>query len=294
MFVFAGGSFVPEFLQTQASGERSLIRTLSQSLLGPLVISAASIGAALTVLGGYLSKAAPAIRAPLDVALDVDNYFREFPRAHIPRARIFARYVALLEHIAELGYDRVVVVAHSQGTVITADLLRWLAHGRKMGDEDQRRRMLSELIDRDLRLLTLGCPLRQLYAARFPTLYRWTVAGINGRYGPLAKELGANQWVNAYTSGDYVGRWLWTADSESKAPIGQPLMESIKPPHLMRSSVYDLLSEVPDPDVTEVEACLGVGAHTHYFDADQRVVGRLLDYLVDAQHSLRANDQRDA
>jgi hypothetical protein len=67
---------------------------LSKVWLAPLVFGAAGLAAALSLLGGLLSRYAPAVRAPLDVALDVDNYFREFPRKQIPRARIFARYVA--------------------------------------------------------------------------------------------------------------------------------------------------------------------------------------------------------
>jgi predicted alpha/beta hydrolase family esterase len=79
-----------------------------------------------SVLGGLLSRYLAALRAPLDIALDVDNHFREFPRAAIPRARIFSRYAALLRHVVEQGHDRIVIVAHSQGTVISAELLRYL------------------------------------------------------------------------------------------------------------------------------------------------------------------------
>lgn len=53
----------------------------------------------LTALGGLLSRLAPGLRAPLDVALDVDNCWRGFPRIAIPRARIFVRYAALLGHV---------------------------------------------------------------------------------------------------------------------------------------------------------------------------------------------------
>ena len=37
-----------------------------------------------------------AAAALVDIALDVDNYFREFPRRHIPRARMFSRFHALV------------------------------------------------------------------------------------------------------------------------------------------------------------------------------------------------------
>ena len=96
------------------------------------MFGAAGLVAALSLLGGVLSRYAPAVRAPLDVALDVDNYFREFPRKQIPRARIFARYVALLEHVAAQGCDRIVIVAHSQGCVISVETLRWLREARRL------------------------------------------------------------------------------------------------------------------------------------------------------------------
>ena len=64
----------------------------SQDALGPLtlVLAAASATAALTLLGGLLSRYLPGLRAPLDIALDVDSHFREFPRKGIPRSRIFS------------------------------------------------------------------------------------------------------------------------------------------------------------------------------------------------------------
>ena len=51
----------------------------SQTLFTPLqaaVFSAAGIGAALSALGGLLSRRIPPLRAPLDAAMDVDNHFR--------------------------------------------------------------------------------------------------------------------------------------------------------------------------------------------------------------------------
>jgi hypothetical protein len=186
---------------------------VSEQVLKPLVLSAATAAAALSAFGGVLSRYVPWLRLPLDVALDVDNHFREFPRNAIPRARIFSRYVALLEHLAAQKYDRIVIVAHSQGTVISAELLRYLQHRAQWqadaGIDDRVTRLWPRLQGR-IHLLTAGCPLRQLYAERFPLLYAWvgrTTAP--GSSGPLASDVGANRWVNLYTTGDYVGRWLW-------------------------------------------------------------------------------------
>ena len=67
----------------------AVVSGATQMLFNPLqalVFSAAGVGAALSVLGGQLSRRIPSLRGPLDVALDVDNHFREFPRTNIPRA----------------------------------------------------------------------------------------------------------------------------------------------------------------------------------------------------------------
>ena len=218
----------------------------SRTLLAPLVLGAAGLATALSLLGGLLSRYVPAVRAPLDVALDVDNYFREFPRKQIPRARIFARYVALLEHIAAQGCERIVIVAHSQGCVISVETLRWLREGRRLGSaEAPARARLFELLGGDVRLLTAGCPLRQLYAARFPTLYRWVLRKDGVFCGPRAEDIGVRQWLNAYTSGDYVGRWLWSRDGPNDDVLGHPLAEVLDPGALGRGSVYDALRAHP-------------------------------------------------
>ena len=276
------------------------ISDLSRNFLEPLVLTTAGIFALLSTLGGVLSKYLPALRAPLDIALDVDNHFREFPRAAIPRARIFSRYAALLKHIAAQGHDRIVIVAHSQGTVITAELLRYLS---RRGSTEADMRNAPAVDHRDtphprllhcegnqlpsIALLTLGCPLRQLYAARFPTLYRWVLAQRGRVTGPLASDIGVSRWINAYCSGDYVGRWLW---SDSAAPakgdsLGRPMTDTVDPAPFGRKTAYDGFSPMP-PAVepfnsrTELEVCLGFGAHTHYFEPEMDKVAWLVDHLL--------------
>ena len=243
---------------------------ISESVLKPLVFGAAGLAAAMTAFGGVLSRYAPWLRAPLDIALDVDNHFREFPRKAIPRARIFSRYAALLEHVAAQGYDRIVIVAHSQGTVISAEVLRYLQHRAGcMPATDRGTALWSQLRDK-VHLLTAGCPLRQLYASRFPDLYRWVLTAHAGRVGPLAADVGACRWVNAYTTGDYVGRWLWSDEKKLDEFGGATLYKAV------------LTGPGPGPTAvgTEHDVCLGSGAHTHYFETDQAVVGGWIDELI--------------
>ena len=260
---------------------------LSKLLLKPLVLSAAGVMAALTLLGGVLSKYLPSLRAPLDIALDVDNHFREFPRRSIPRARIFARYNALLKHVLTGKYDRIVVVAHSQGTVISAEFFRFLiSHdARFVADGMCPDDLLHRIYGTPVRLLSLGCPLRQLYAARFPSLYRWVLAERNGGNGPTAADIGVERWFNAFASGDYVGRWLWSTPNFAATALGHPMTDTVKPTLFGRDSAYALFDPMPLPilrlaGVRESELCLGLGAHTHYLEPDQGGVAWLINLLV--------------
>src|SRR5205085_4679497 len=155
------------------------------------------------------------------------------------------------------------------------------------------RERLVEQLAGDVRLLTAGCPLRQLYAARFPTLYAWVLRRDGAFCGPRAEDIGVRQWLNAYTSGDYVGRWLWTRFGPKDDVPGHPLAEIVDPAALGRASVYDAFMPTP-PDGGELDAspeaetCLGVGAHTHYFEPDQDEVAWLIDYLLGPRNRRKA------
>jgi hypothetical protein len=89
-------------------------------------------------------------------------------------------------------------------------------------------------------LMTMGSPLRQLYERCFPALYDWV-----GRkpMNDRLEELQLASWTNLYRSGDYIGRALGFAPGDE----------------LMR------------------EGCIGIGAHTHYWDETAPAVGEELD-----------------
>ena len=261
----------------------------SQTLFTPLqaaVFSAAGVGAALSVLGGLLSRRIPSLRGPLDAAMDVDNHFREFPRTDIPRAHIFSRYAALLEHVRAQGYERIVVVSHSQGTVISSELLRFLS------SRDQRAPTPDDTPQLDgqplppTSLLTMGCPLRQLYGARFPGLYAWVLAKNGAAFGPRAADIGVQRWMNAFCSGDYVGRWLWSSAGHDSA-LSHPMNDGVGHDPFGRVDAYAGFNPSPPAEAQlqaarEVEVCLGLGAHTHYFERDQLTVAWMIDWLLRA------------
>ncbi|HKN65164.1 MAG TPA: hypothetical protein VJW73_02750 [Gemmatimonadaceae bacterium] len=246
----------------------------------------------------------------LDLVLDVDNYLSTGPIEATPTARILERYASLFRYLSNYseagrGYDACVIVAHSLGTTITADILRVL-HRQACG-EDGDRLAATTLgpLDSELRgifgrtaakgktsenrvpiyLFTMGSPLRQLMNRFFPHRFWWVRdepdngraplqdappklprGEVTGR-DPSPAKLGVAQWSNAYRSGDYVGRgvWLdeWYQRTNGKAESGgypEPITFSA--------------------DETRWEACIGLGAHTHYWDGTAPDIAMRLDELI--------------
>lgn len=261
-----------------------LLRLQPPSLETLLWISGAAV---LALIGGkaWLSS----IGTLIGIMLEVDNYMREHPRDSAPRARIAERFVSLLRHLGRSGadgagaYDAVVIVAHSQGTVIAADLLRFLAAQRRCHQGAECDPELEWLQGKPLYLFTMGCPLRQLYGWCFPHLYDWVepsspwpgpapqAAFIPGDAPPEPSQLGDNVlWLNAYRTSDYVGRSLWVADDAACAWMRcHPGVSNPRFPTVIADSAG-----------TRLEACIGEGAHTHYWDATAGDVAWLLKRLV--------------
>jgi hypothetical protein len=218
-------------------------------------------GGAVTVaaLGARFRGTFGRLRVTLDAVLDVDNYFRDPPNRQPPRARIFSRYASLLVYLRDRGYARIVIVSHSQGSVISADLLRYLHVQRRLPD------VIGSV---PVTLVTIGSPLRDLYAEHFPLLYRWMGARAREAAAaqPKAADVGVGQWVNAFRSGDYVGRALWTP-----AARGYPIA-LVGPDGMVEA----------DRAGDRAEFCLGAGAHTHYFSNDAVALAVEIDRLIEA------------
>ena len=157
--------------------------------------------------------------------------------------------------------------------MLTADLFRYLHRHGAAG--------LPPVL-----LLTMGCPLRQLYGWRFPHLYEWarhdsdqpaargSVIAADQR--PQPGELGVRRWVNAYRSGDYVGRWLWRPDrcDDQFVPAG-PAPAGWHP----RRDLHDEVG-VRDASGSRREFCIGAGAHMHYWDDTAPEIAVELDALI--------------
>ncbi|MFL6580865.1 MAG: hypothetical protein ACJ8G2_08985, partial [Burkholderiales bacterium] len=220
-------------------------------------------GGALTIaaLGSRFTQTFGRLRVVIDAVLDIDNYFGDPPNRKPPRARIYARYASLLAYLRERGYARLVIVSHSQGTVISADLLRYLhVQGR-----------LVEIVGvTPVSLVTVGSPLRDLYAERFPLLYGWMGSNRSGFASatPNASDIGVVEWVNACRSGDYVGRFIWTPPADEKRF------------HIATVDTSGRAEVRRAGDRTEF--CLGAGGHTHYFSDDALVLAAEIDRLISA------------
>jgi hypothetical protein len=221
-------------------------------------------GLAVVVVGGALFAifafrgAGEAIRVVLDITLDVANWLRHEPPQETPRARICARFVSLLKYIcswrdldSNQPYDAIIILSHSQGCVIAADLFRFLVYAAEPGLG----RIFHSRGDAErlpVYLFTMGCPLRQLYGQRFPDEYAWAME-------PNPDDLGVALWSNFYRSGDYVGRALWQPDLDQS---GAYVCGSLQ-------------------DGKRRERCIGAGAHTHYWDETAPEVAEELDHLIE-------------
>ena len=217
-------------------------------------------------------------RAGLDIALDIANWLRIQPRESNPRAAICRRYVSLLRHIAEWtdpndkqGYDGLIIVAHSQGTVITAELLRFLKYENVLSNDKSKDSALARYFSNEnklpIYLLTFGCPLRQLYNRRFPLQFEWSGERQANGYktlGPDPDTLGLQSWSNLYCSGDYVGRDLWYRDTDKNR---------------WKITWSDEGKKLASSFANSREKCLGVGGHTGYWSGDYPDVAIEMDRL---------------
>jgi hypothetical protein len=248
----------------------------TDQLLGLVAAFLTASATSLIAFGGRLNQLSLGLRGVIDAVLDVDNYLRLHPRDDNPSARIYARYTSLLRYLCRESipetepYDAFIIVAHSQGTVISADLLRFLAI-----DPDPALKRLED--SKSIYLFTMGSPLRQLYSYAFPHLYRWaiqepasvdTILDLGSQANPCPETLlGVRAWVNGFRSGDYVGRHIWRSDLAKEQWFR---VDALNKPSYISA----------DKAQTRREFCLGAGAHTHYWDKHAPEVAQEIDRLI--------------
>jgi hypothetical protein len=281
---------------------------LLQHLYGGLLVATDHIvhgtGALVAaVAGGAILTIAKYGGSALDILLDVDNYLRVTPVTDTPAARIHERYASLLRYVdaqrwAGSGYDAVIIVAHSLGAVISDDILRILYHQSHASPSDPDKLPDAQLSSLgfgpsakktlSLALFTMGNPIAQLLNRFFPHRYQWVrdepqnsagptpaacpeppLGPIAGLAKPLPAELGVDSWSNAYRSADYVGRSLWTGEWYRRT--NGPDSAGAYP---------QMIAAAQDTSGSRWEACIGRGAHVHYWDRSAPDIAERLDCLI--------------
>ena len=142
--------------------------------LGLAVAGSASILAFPGRLRELVAPVWPALR----ILGDVDTYL------YAPtRRRLDERASRLWRYVRRAKHDRIVFIAHSQGSVIATQLLK----------------ATTEEARPPTRLLSFGSPLTHLYHRFFPHQFVW-LEGDN-----LPGVLSVERWTNISATGDYVG-----------------------------------------------------------------------------------------
>jgi hypothetical protein len=86
---------------------------------------------------------------------------------------------------------------------------------------------------------------------------------------PEPRALCVKGWCNAYRSGDYVGRYLWNIGWLKR---NQDLLQN------NRAAQISLIQDASPS--TRAEMCIGIGAHTHYWDRNAPDVAQVLRKLI--------------
>ena len=184
-----------------------------------------------------------------------------------------------------------VIVAHSLGALISADLLRFLR-----GEGDAALTRLGYGVpggnppDIPTTLFTMGNPLRQLLNRFFPYLYDWVREVPDNGLRPLGgatppppapipatalpdpSDLGVQRWASAYRSGDYVGRSLWLDEWYRRNLNGE---DRGRPPEQVHT-----VRQAPPLPLMRSEMCIAAGAHQHYWDDTAPDIAERLDSLI--------------
>jgi hypothetical protein len=237
------------------------------------------------------------------------------PRARIAeRYTSLLRYLCRWRDQSGRPYDAIVLVAQSQGAAITAELLSFVQREEDPELEPIRRPLANGAPNssgRRLFLFTMGAPLRQLYSAWFPHLFGWVrgdvgdgvarplpavprepwmllprledghrvyAPAISDNAAPDPYAMGLTRWVNAYRSGDYVGRELWRRAADGCDWLYRPAPADAATRFAGDVPPVTYVSE--DAHRSRRELCIGAGAHTHYWDSTAKAIAVELDLLL--------------
>jgi hypothetical protein len=232
---------------------------------------AAVLAAGLAIGTSFLPRGGPfrVIWTAMDVIYDIAAYRRiSHHGITAPRDKMFDRYTGLLNYIAQgrdgLRYDRIVILAHSQGCLVTVGAL----FGEPEWEESALERTRREDAEAGrpwttppISLITCGNPISQLYRSLLPGSYDW----IANRMTPSAdRPWPLAEWVNLYRAGDYVGRAIWRIDD-------------LEDPAAWTPDVHR--AEGDWGTTVTAEWCIGRGMHTGYWS--QKEILDQLSRMID-------------
>ena len=172
------------------------------------------------------------------IIMDVINHFRTKGARFPVRERIAHRFASVLQHVlAKEKPTHLLVIAHSQGTVITLDAL-----GRPVCQAALER---AALPPENVRLATFGSPYSHLYQHYFPDQYP-------PRPGHVILGPAFGRWVNAFRIDDYVGTQV-NGEPDVDRPTNIPLKVGYLAAHTnywqadVFECIKDLLPGAPVP-----------------------------------------------
>ena len=188
------------------------------------------------------------LRRVVAVLWDVITFW---PRANHPLTppcyaeRTVPELLARLGWLTDAGSTRVVLAAHSQGSVIAAATLL-----QADGETSQR-----------VGLLTFGSPLRRLYARNFPAYFGTGAI-------PRLRQRQQPRWINLWARSDPIGSWVIDEQDRSM----QEALENVD------YRLLDVESLAPRPDGTYPPICGHSGFWTRpdYRDAMMALESQLL------------------
>jgi hypothetical protein len=255
-------------------GPGSLASWLSDQVgAGDAWAVAAVLAIAAAIGTSFLPGRGPikALWTAMDTVYDIATYRRISHHGVIaPRERMFARYVKLLQYIYEgrdgEKYDRIVILAHSQGCLVTVGAIFgepvWERSALELGKTDGKGR--QTWTPPPISLLTCGNPISQLYRAMLPGSYDW-VSDRTARGG--SRPWPVEEWVNLYRAGDYVGRSLWSLDQLQDPDFWQSGKAHQR---VERREIgwQSLTTATGTENPTADERCIGAGMHTGYWSEE--------------------------
>ena len=183
---------------------------LSGLLVSVLVIGRAHLGTALDIVLDVVSHfkraepSAPRKRASPKVAGNPQGFqFTElFHREPSEWNAMVARFRNVVEDaLSKNRCDALTVIAHSQGTMIALEALGVITIERTDRNSSERRVQVRGSPKREVHLVTMGCPLADLYLHYFPGKY-----AISARADSLVAS-----WRNIYRADDFVGTRITNA-----------------------------------------------------------------------------------